>query len=878
MKKNLNRTLSAIMALWLTICLAIPGFAAKKPAADLLQQESGKKLMISDVTVNSAAHPTGVDHSVYLGWILNSPEQNTTQTDYQIIVRDEQNKAAYNSGKTHSADSAYVPVNMSLKPMTDYTVEVTSWDNHGNKAQGTTSFSSGKVNSDWKGKWITPSESYTYKSPDSLFRKTFTVRKPVKKAVLFSTALGCYVPFLNGKRAAKDYFAPGYTQYDKRLQYNTYNITDQIRQGVNTLITEVAPGWYSGRVALIVGGNSYGKSRALLEELHLLYADGTEDVIATDDSWETSSNGPRRFTSFFDGETYDANYSITQGPWKPVSLYRGKKPNIVENTGSPVRKGAVLQARNLGNGIYDFGKNFAGIIHVKMKAPAGKKVHITHAELLQDGKMYTKNLTFAKAEVNYTTRAGEQEYEPLFTYMGFRYAQIEPESGVEIEDVYGTELYSEMEKIGSFETSDPRINQLQKNIENSQKSNFVDIPTDCPQRGERAGWTGDISIFAPTGAYNFNIDRILTKWMTDVRESQQRNGAQSFIIPSPPKIAVMTHSDQDSVWGDAVLYVPWALYESTGNTNILSDNYDAMKKWVDYSLRLSRLGKQPYIWDNGIHFGDWLAPDTDTVGGMKRAKYTSTSYLANSSQVLSRIAAILGKDSDAKKYQEENQKVKDAYQKYLVKEDGHLKEDFQSAYVLALAFNMLTDTKRPLALSDLVKNIEKNGNHLTTGFVGTPYLLSVLSDNGRKDKAYDLLFQDTEPSWLYEVKSGATSVWEKWNAINEDGTFNSDANASLNHYSYGCVGNWMYQNAAGIQPLSAGYKKIRIAPLMDKRLSHVKSSHKTPYGTVSVDWNRSGSHFQMTVQVPCNTRAEIVMPNGKTTTVGSGIYQFACNI
>lgn len=872
MKRALRNVLSAAMALLFMACIALPSFAAEK-------QQS---LTLSDVKVNSAKNPVGVDRNVYVGWILNSAAKDTVQTAYQIVVKNGK-KTAYDSGKVNSSDSAYVPVNMKLSPMTDYTVEVTSWDNHGNKASGETAFSSGKVSSSWKGKWITVPETYDHNSPDFLFRKNFNVSKPIKKAVLFSTALGCYVPFINGARAAEDYFAPGYTQYDQRIQYNTYDVTSYVGYGKNTLTTEVAPGWYTGRLGLVMEGEQYGKACALLQELHILYEDGTEDVVSTDGSWEYSLGGPRRFTSFFDGEKVDARKSIASGPWNKVSLYKEKTPKITEDTGSPVRKGARVSATNIGNGIYDFGRNFAGIIHVKMRAKAGNTVHITHAELLKDGKLYRDNLRTAKAEEYYTTKDGQQDYEPLFTYMGFRYAQIEAPKGVEILDVYGTELFSSMEKIGEFETNNPLVNQLQKNIETSQKANFVDIPTDCPQRDERCGWTGDISAFSPTGAYNYNMDRFMTKWLSDVRAGQSKEGGIQIITPTPPKMEGTANQLADSVWGDVILYVPWNVYESTGNLNMLTDNYSAMKKWVNFAVSLAKQGERPYIWENGQHFGDWLAPDTDLQGGIKRANYTSTSYLAHSTELMGQIAEILGRDFDAAHFRRENKKIKEAYQKYLVKKDGHLKEDFQSAYVLALEFNMLTKAQRPLAVADLVKNIEKNGNHLTTGFVGTPYLLYALSDNGRKNKAYDLLFQDTCPSWLYEVKAGGTSIWERWDGLRPDGTVNvsnvgSGNMVSFNHYAYGCVGDWMYRNSAGIQPLSAGYKKIRIQPLMDKRMTHAKSSHKTPYGVAATDWSTNNGHFTMTVKVPCNTTAEIVLPNGQKTKVGSGTYEFTCDV
>lgn len=857
MKKCLHAALSVFLAAVFLMCTAISAFAA------------GNQLTLSDLTVNSAKEPTGVDSSVYLSWILNSSEKNTNQSAYQIKVSNE-DKTVYDSGKVNSQASAYVPVDLKLKPATTYKVDVTSWDNHGNRAKANTQFTSGKVNQSWDAKWITIPESYTYESPDFIFKKTFTVNKPIRKATLYGTALGCYVPFLNGTRVGKEYFAPGYTQYSDSIQYNTYDVTNQIQQGTNTALTEVAPGWYTGRLGLIKEGEQWGKARALLQEIRIEYTDGSSDVIGTDGSWQYSTNGPRRFTSFFDGETYDANKKLGDGPFQAVSLYKDKTPKIRENTGSPVQKGEIIRPKRMANGIYDFGRNFAGIIHVKLRAKNGDKVHIGHAEHVENGKLDTTSLRTAKAEVNYTCKDGEQEYEPLFTYMGFQYAQVtSAEPDVVLEDIYGTELYSDIDQIGSYSSNDSRINQLQKNILTSSKANFVDIPTDCPQRDERCGWTGDISVFSPTAAYNFNLDRFMRKWLTDVRASQKRDGLIPMVVPTNNSeqhlqdfyISAMN----DAVWGDVIIYVPWAVYESTGNTAILEENYEAMKKWLGYELRQAGIGI-PYIWG---------------LGGMTRADYTSTEYMAHSADLVSRIAKILGKDSESEKYAKEYQNTKAAFQQYLVKADGHLRRDFQSAYVLALEFNLLTDNQRKLALDDLVANIEKNGNHLTTGFVGTPYLLPSLSDNGRTDKAYDLLFQDTCPSWLYEVKVGATSTWERWDLLNEDGTFNAQEGGdsdSFNHYAYGCVGDWMYRNTAGIQPAAAGYKKIRIQPLMDNanRMTSAKSSHKTPYGVVSVDWKKSGGNFTMKVTVPCNTTAEIILPNGQRATVGSGTYSFSC--
>lgn len=871
MKKLLKMVMAGILSFTMMLGTGIPVMAA-----------DGNSLQLSRLDINSAEHPLGVDSNVYFTWNMESQEKNTNQTAYRIRVANGKDKV-YDSGKVTSPDSAYVHADFKLKPMTRYDVKVKVWDNHGKTADKKSYFTTGKVDQSWKSKWITlpDSETYNENSPAFIFRKVFNIDKPVEKAFLYGTALGCYAPFLNGSRVSDDYFAPGYTQYNKRIQYNTYDVTDRMKQGENHLLAEVVPGWYSGRLAGMIDRTAghWGTKRALNMELRIQYKDGSEDVIGTDDSWQYSTNGPIRFASFFDGETYDANKTLEGGPFHSAVIYKDSTPKIVENTGSPVRKDEKVSARNLGNGIYDFGRNFAGIIHVKLKAPKGRRVIVDHAEVLKDGKLYTESLRTAKDEITYTTRDGEQDYEPLFFYTGFRYAQLKTEPDVQIEDVYGTELHTDMQKAGDFSTSSSDLNQLQKNIMTSTKANLMDIPTDCPQRDERAGWTGDFAVFAPTAAYNYNLDRFVRKWMTDLRAAQRSDGLVPLTIPDNQN--VFNKNVSDNVWGDAVIYVPWAVYESTGDITQLSENFDAMKKWMKYVERKSKAGR-PYLCDAGFHFGDWLAPNTDTLTNMSRSQYTSTAHFAHASDLMTEISRILGKSSDEKYFQNLKQKIKNAYQTYLVGSDGHIKNGFQSAYVLALEMDLLTPEQRTLAVSDLVNDIEKNGTHLSTGFMGTPYILYALSHNGKTQKAYDLLFQDTCPSWLYMVRAGGTSIWERWDALTPEGEVNlsgSDSTnmVSFNHYAYGSVGDWMYWNIGGIQPVSPGYKRARICPLMDGRLSSGKASHETPYGTLAADWTANSGKFHMTVKVPCNTTAEIILPNGQKTTVGSGTYEFRCD-
>lgn len=786
-----------------------------------------------------------------------------------------------------------------LKPFTKYNVTVKATDNFGDTDTASTSFETGRLDTPWTAKWITDGAyNFTEKkvSPVPMyFRKQIKTNKQISRAVIYSTAMGIYGLDINGKRVGDDYFAPGFTSYKTWLQYQTYDVTDLLT-GNDTLIATVAGGWAVGSYVFTRVNRVTCNRQALLLELRLTYEDGSTEIIGTDESWEVSLNGNYSMIDLYDGETFDAGVDLNAVKWHKASLETMKiKPCILAEYGSPVRAHEVMKpvsCKKLASGelVYDFGQNFAGVVHAVIKGKAGQRVVFRHAELLKaDGTLNTALLRSAKATATYTCKDGEQVYSPRYTYMGFRYVGV---TGVEQEDIELTALalYSDVETNGSFECSNELINKLQSNIRWSSKSNFMDIPTDCPQRDERMGWTGDIAVFANTACYNFELTRFLEKWLKDLRAEQLKTGGIPNTIPvqgygfpaTMPKMAI-------DFWGDACVLVPWAMYETTGNKEILEISYESMKRYnkaCGFWAGLLSVGKHRYIWHtlSMFHFGDWIAPDEPTMAGwQKRSKWTATASYANTSRMISRIAGILGKKEDESKYHKLYKKISDAYVSVFTDGKGKLKKEFQTGYVLPLQFNMFPDeATQKAAASNLASLVEKNGYRIATGFPGTPYILFALADNGQEEAAFKMLENTDCPSWLYEVKAGGTTIWERWDGLKADGTLNageSDGTGgmiSFNHYASGAVGDFLYRRVAGIEPVECGYKSFRIKPLVGGSITYAKGSVGTPYGEIVSDWKLSDGKFTLDIKVPVGTACIVGLPNGEENTVGSGSYSFEC--
>ena len=780
-----------------------------------------------------------------------------------------------------------------LQPFTSYTAKLSVTMADGKSAEKELTFETGRMKTPWQGSWITDG-AYEFKekhvSPKPMvFHKSFRPSGTIKSAKIYAAALGIYELYLNGKKVGDRYFAPGFTSYESTLMYQTYDVGEELKNG-GELYAHVAGGWAVGSFVFTRENRVSGDRQAFLAELRIVYEDGREEIVGTDESWEVSLEGPYRMADLYDGETYDATVDLTKLFWRKAAKETLRiRPRIIADDGAPVKChetfAPVFKGRVGEEVIYDFGQNFAGVVKLRIKnAKQGQKITVRHAEILKpDGSLHTEFLRSAKATATYICKEGEQEYMPSMTYMGFRYAGL---SGVNPEDVEltGVAMYSDLPTMGSFTCSDELVNRLQENIRWGAKSNLFDIPTDCPQRDERMGWTGDINVFAPTACYNFDMSRFLHKWMRDVRSEQLPTGGIPNTVPvqgygfpaTMPKMAI-------DWWGDACVNVPWAEYMARGDVQVLKKNYGTMKRYVEACRKwaaLLSLGKHRYIWNTPatLHFGDWIAPDVPKMQQWQaRAKWTATASLRLTSKVLSEIAGILGKTEDEKKYRELSEKVAEAYRDLLTDKKGRLLEEFQTGYVLPIYLHMFPEEEQKKAAENLAELVKRNGYCIGTGFPGTPYILFALADNGQEETAFRMLMNKKCPSWLYEVCAGATTIWERWDGLDENGECpigddGTDTMISYNHYASGAVGDFLYKRIAGIEATEAGYRRFRIAPLVGGGLTSARGEVETPFGRIVSDWRLEEGRFSIDIEVPVGTECELTLPDGSVKNFRCGNY------
>ena len=784
-----------------------------------------------------------------------------------------------------------------LEPFTVYNAALTAEDDAGETARAQLTFETGRLDTPWTGKWISdPAYKFTEKkvSPKPMtFRRRVRTDRKIACARIYATAMGIYELTVNGQKAGDRYFAPGFTSYQANLQYQTYDVTDLLT-GDDVIQAVVAGGWAVGSFIYTRVNRVTADRQALLLELRLSYEDGGVETVGTDETWEVTEEGPFKMADLYDGETYDATVRSEDVHWRMAAEEKLRvTPRITADYGAPVKaweRFAPVGCKKLPDGtlIYDFGQNFAGVVELKLKGKRGQVVTVRHAEILNpDGSLNTRFLRTAKATATYTCADGEQTWSPRLTYMGFRYISVEGVGEADVE-LTGVALYSDLEQTGSFACSNEMVNQLQSNITWSARSNLVDIPTDCPQRDERMGWTGDIAVFAPTACFNFDMGRFLDKWLLDVEAEQLPTGgipntvpAQGFGFPTTmPRMAV-------AWWGDACVLVPWAEYLARGDVEILRRMYPVMKKYIK-ACRFwcgFGLGKNRYIWNmpGVLGFGDWVAPDVPQMSQWQgRVKWTGTASLRNTSALAAKIAGILGEEEEAAYYRELSEKTADAYCSVLTDGNGKLLEEFQTAYVLPLYLDMFpTPQVKAGAVDNLVRLVERNDYCIGTGFPGTPYLLFALADNGRADAAYKMLLNTRCPSWLYEIKMGATTVWERWDGLDENGVCpigddGTDMMISYNHYGFGAVGDFLYRRVAGIEPVEPGYKTFAVRPILGGGLTWARAAVRTPYGQAGADWKIENGTFSVTVRVPMGTRCKLTLPNGTEKVYPSGTHTAAC--
>lgn len=876
------------------------------------------QVTVKNLLCENLSNPVGIDAAQpRFSWQLSSEKRNVKQTAYEIKVAAE-NELVWSSGKVNTDQSVQIVFGgKNLQSGKKYNWQVKVWDNTGKASAWSNQaiFQTALLNlADWKAKWITPGyKEDSIMRPSPLFRKQFSTGKKIISATAYITAHGLYEAQINGQRIGDAYLTPGWTAYKKRLQYQTYNVTDLLKTGDNAIGVTLGSGWYRGIIGFTNSINVYGKDIALLFQLDIIYNDGSSELVVSDDSWK-SSTGAIVYSEIYNGETIDARkekkgWTLTgfnDADWAPVKVADFAKDNLLATQNEPVKKHETFKPVKFfttpkGEKVIDFGQNLVGWVMLKVKGNAGDKIILSHAEVLdKKGNFYTDNLRDAKAQDTYILKGGEEEsFEPHFTWQGFRYVKVEGYPGeMKPENFTAVALYSDMQSTGTFTSSNALVNQLQHNIEWGQKGNFLDVPTDCPQRDERLGWTGDAQVFSRTASFNMNVNNFFAKWLKDIAADQQ-NGVVPFVIPN-----VLGAATSSAGWADAATIIPWNMYLAYGDKQILENQYSSMKAYVE-SIR--RIAKND-LWNSGFHFGDWLfyRPDDDNDG---RAAVTdkyliAQCFYAQSTQLLINAAKVLGKTEDADSYSSLLQKIKEAFIKEYLTSAGRLVSGTQTAYVLALNFDMLPESLREQAAKRLADNIKSYGNHLTTGFLGTPYLCHVLTRFGYSDVSYKLLLQESYPSWLYPVKMGATTIWERWDGQKPDSSFQTPGMNSFNHYSYGAIGDWMYRQMAGLDTYEdgPGYKHIKIKPHIGGGFSFASASLQTYYGKLSSGWKVEGDKISMEVEIPANTTAAIYIPaanadaiteNGKPLSAvrdikvtgtednyivlnaGSGIYHFS---
>ncbi|MHC3467607.1 alpha-L-rhamnosidase [Streptomyces sp. 7R007] len=690
-------------------------------------------------------------------------------------------------------------------------------------------------------------------------------RRKVTRARLYATALGLYEAHLNGTRVGRDRLAPGWTDYRTRVQYQTYDVTDAVRPGANALGVLLAPGWYAGNVGMF-GPHQYGEVPALLAQLEVDYADGTSERVTSDADWRAAA-GPILSADLLSGETYDARKETAgwtspgfdDGSWLAVRRSGNDVPPlVVAQADAPVRVERELTAQEITEpepGVYvvDLGQNMVGSVRLRVSGEAGTTVRLRHAEVLNpDGTLYTANLRSAAATDTYTLKGGGEEvYEPRFTFHGFRYVEVTGFPGrPTTASVTGRVMHTSAPFTFTFETDVPMLNQLHSNITWGQRGNFLSIPTDTPARDERLGWTGDINVFAPTAAYTMESARFLTKWLVDLRDAQRTDGAFTDVAPDVGGLGSGTAG-----WGDAGVTVPWTLYQAYGDRQVLADAWPSVRAWLRYLEDHSDGLLRP-----AAGYGDWLNVSDETPKDV-----IATAYFAHAADLAARMATELGED--AAPYTGLLTRIRGAFQAAYVTSDGKVKGDTQTAYVLALSMDLLPDGLRKPAADRLVALVEARDWHLSTGFLGTPRLLPVLTETGHTDVAYRLLHQRTYPSWGYQIDRGATTMWERWDSIEPDGGFESPSMNSFNHYAYGSVGEWMYANIAGIAPGAAGYRRIVIRPRPGGQVTTARATFTSLYGPVSTRWRQRSDEFTLSCEVPPNTTAEVWIPTDRADRV-----------
>jgi alpha-L-rhamnosidase len=830
-------------------------------------------MKIKNLKTNRITNPLGFDlGKPRLSFVVYDTTAKTQlAAQIQVALEKEFMNIVFDSGKSVEIDSLAFELPIKLEPCTRYYWRVTVWGDNGDVAASDPAwFETAKLTEPWNAKWITPDLD---KDIHPVLSKDFNLTKEITSARAYVSGLGLYELQINGKKAGDEYLTPLFNAYDKWIQYQTFDITGLITEGQNSVEVSLGNGLYKGRFGF-EGGQSeiYGDKFALLCEIVIKYTDGTHTIINSDDSWKARMSHIL-FSGIYDGEIYDANLQdgssygvkdIDLGYEKVIA--RLSLPVVVKEELKPIE----VIITPAGETVLDLGQNMVGWVQFKSNAPKGTEIVLQYAELLQDGNFYQDNLRTAKAEHRYISNGEEAVVRPHFTYYGFRYVKVTGWNGeVRKDDFTGCVLYSDMDQTGSIETSNPLVNRLFLNALWGQKGNFLDVPTDCPQRDERMGWTGDAQVFSGTASFNMDTYAFFSKYGYDLAQEQASLGGMV-----PMVVPMTTIKDGgSSAWGEAATVIPWTAYLHSGDKAILEQQFDSMKGWVDFIKRADESSGGKRLWTTGFHFGDWLALDGDDpnspMGGTETA-FISSAYYYYSSMLVSKAARVIGKNELAQEYENLSNEVRSAIQAEYFTSTGRLALNTQTAFVVALFMDLVPGEHRNRLANDFRERLKKDKDHLKTGFVGTPYLCRVLSENGNNDVAYTLLLNKDYPSWLYAVTMGATTIWERWNSVLPDGKISGTDMNSLNHYAYGSIAEWMYRNVAGINPVEdkPGFRHVRLAPQPEYRLKYAKATLDSAAGVYESQWELTDEgQLKFKFVIPFNATATVELPDAKLENV-----------
>lgn len=836
-------------------------------------------MKISEIYVNHMHHPVGFELKDLR--IEFSIESESFRKIQKCLIISTNGSEVLNTGFSEYEDNFFTP-ELELNPRTRYDVEIRVKDEQ-EETSARTFFETGKMDEPFLASWIGNEDKDIQ---NTVFEKSFELDGNVREARLYATGLGLYEACLDGEKVGDEYLAPGCTNYRKWVQVQTYDVTEMLTSGSRHSLTfSLGDGWYKGNMGFD-GGKSeiYGNRQAMIAELHVKFEDGTETVICSDDSWKTTSGKITR-SSIYYGEDLDATIELKN--WKKAEILDLPRDVLCDRLSMPIRIDERLDVVKVistpaGETVLDFGQNQAGWLEFYNREPKGTVIKFEMGEILQNGNFYRENLRDARAAFQYTSDGNEGWVRPHFTYYGYRYVRVTGNTlDINPDDFKAAVMFSSMDKTGSLETDNKKVNRLFQNVQWGQKSNFFDVPTDCPQRDERLGWTGDADVFSNTAALNMNVFEFFKKYARDMAVEQQSHGG--MLTMYAPSMGV--DDGGAAVWGDAATIVPWNMYQAYGDPAILRQNYEAMKSWVDWITQNTRTEN---LWTGCFQFGDWIALDGENPAlptGKTDEDFIASVYYCYSAGIVSKAATILGHDEDAAFYAEKASAIRKAIQNEYITTNGRLAIDTQTGYALALYFNLVPESQQQRVLNDLTARLEKDDDHLKTGFVGTPFICQVLSRFGNHRLAAKIFMNEDFPSWLYAVNMGATTVWERWNSVLEDGSMNPDGMNSLNHYSIGAIMEWGYRYLLGIRDHTPGYQKVIFSPNFDYHLKKVSGHYDSSYGRLNASYEIETDDMhtiKMTIDVPFGQTVTVTLPRAEKNPVfvngleKSGSFDLTC--